>query len=64
MTYEAVVHGVPARVYRQVMRAERTGLYASAERSNEMLERYSTGLFSCGRPGVLVSELKNKNYEG
>ncbi len=53
--YIAVIDGIEAPVYREVLQAERSELYATAERSTKVRKAYLTGLFSAGRPGIIAS---------
>lgn len=58
----ASIEGVPCAVYREIMQAERAGLYPPTEYVSEMERRYSSGTFSEGWPGILASELKSIQY--
>ena len=53
--YIAVIDGIEAPIYREVLQAERSTLYATPERSTKVREHYLTGLFSAGRPGIIVA---------
>ena len=52
--YVPMCYGVPAALYRRVLRAERAELYANPDRSTKLRQTYNSGLFSAGRPGILA----------
>lgn len=49
--------GASPDTYQEIMNAERAELYAPAGRYEELYEKYNTGLFSPGRPGIVANEL-------
>jgi hypothetical protein len=53
--YVPMCYGVPAEMYRRVLRAERAELYATPDRSTSLRQTYAAGLFSEGRPGVFAA---------
>jgi hypothetical protein len=53
--YIAIIDGIEAPIYREVLQAERSELYATADRSTKVREHYRSGLFSAGRPGIIAT---------
>ena len=53
--YIAIIDGIEAPIYREVLQAERSELYATADRSTKVREDYRSGLFSAGRPGIIAT---------
>ena len=51
----AIIDGIEAPIYREVLQAERAELYATPDRSTRVREHYLTGLFSAGRPGIIAT---------
>jgi hypothetical protein len=53
--YIAIIDGIEAPIYREVLQSERAELYATADRSTKVREDYRSGLFSAGRPGIIAT---------